>query len=242
MNFESLFGKEWYDALNPALINSNYWISLGNRIAHERKERLIYPEKNSNLFFKAFRTTPISKVKVVILGQDPYHDGSYDGFAFSNSLEKRGRISPSLMNILTEVNRDIYSDQSLTRWFQPEMVNLERWAQQGVLLINTAHTVVKSVPDSHVWLWKPFTTEIIQILLRNKENIVWILWGRRAQKTFWDILHELKEVNQTYLMDNLIIQSAHPSPFSAYQGFFGSKPFSKTNAYLEEKEITHIIW
>lgn len=241
--FKDHIGEEWYEILKD-VETSGYWGNIQKVISEERSIRTIYPEIGSNLLFKAFRTTSPSKLKVVILGQDPYHDGSYDGYAFSNSLEKRGRISPSLSNILTEVHSDIYieKEKSLVRWLQPEMVNLERWAKQGVLLINTAHTVVKGVPDSHIWLWKPFTMKVIKELILNKNNLVWILWGRRSQNTFWKIFEDLDHDKDSYLQSNMIIESSHPSPFSAYQGFFGSKPFSKTNEYLIKNNITPIIW
>ena len=242
MNSKELFGEEWYEALKN-VIESDYWLKIGQAIGEERNIRTIYPEKNSELFFKAFRTTPLSKVKVVILGQDPYHDGSFDGFAFSNSLEKRGRLSPSLQNILTEVHNDVYPEIPFDVWFKPSTVNLERWAQQGVLLINTAHTVVSGVPDSHTWLWKYFTIQVIQTILRKKENVIWILWGRRAQNLFWNAASAVREEKGEYVTDsNLILESAHPSPFSAYQGFFGSKPFSKTNEFLIKQNVTPINW
>lgn len=247
MNFKELFGEEWYEALKH-VIESDYWKKIGNAIGEERNIRTIYPEKNSKLLFKAFRTTPLSKVKVVILGQDPYHDGSFDGFAFSNTIKSTTkRISPSLVNILHELHDDIctYSDD-FGEWLAEQVdyiTNLEDWAKQGVLLINTAHTVVRGVPDSHTWLWKYFTIEVIKTILRKRENVVWILWGRRAQKLFWDTVPIIREEKGEYITTlNLVLESAHPSPFSAYQGFFGSKPFSKTNEFLEKNNITIINW
>lgn len=238
MDSKQLFGEEWYEALKP-VIESDYWSKIGRAVAEERDIRTIYPEKNSELFFKAFRTTPLSKVKVVILGQDPYHDGSYDGFAFSNSLEKRGRISPSLQNILTEVHNDVYPDVPMSGWLKHEMISLERWAEQGVLLINTAHTVVKGVPNSHIWLWKYFTTEVLRILLETPRPLAFILWGRHAQNIF-SYVEKGKIIN--YWSPREIIRSAHPSPFSAYQGFFGSKPFSRTNGFLQQFNFQIINW
>lgn len=223
--FRGLFGEEWYNELQE-LLESNYWLRLGNKIATDRKVKTIYPEKHSNLLFKAFRTTPLSKVKVVILGQDPYHDGSYDGFAFSNSTKQLGRISPSLANIFKEVEDDVYNGLKLEQ--NPD---LERWAEQGVLLINTAHTVVKSNPGWYLKDWMPFTQETVNILTLKKQPIVWMLWGRHAR----DMVSKTNK-------DHLYLESPHPSPFSAHTGFFGNKHFSKCNKYLEEHDRTIIQW
>lgn len=237
-DFKYLLGDEWYEALKD-MIESDYFRNLGSTIARERFVRPIYPEKGSDLLFKAFRTTPLSEVKCVILGQDPYHDGSYDGFAFSNSIDKRGRVSPSLQNILREVQDDCYPEKNLETQFSEDykMVSLERWAKQGVLLINTAHTVAKGVPGSHMALWKPFTKRILDILMIDHNTpIVFILWGRHAQKIFYD------QVGTYPISNGLVLESAHPSPFSAYTGFFGSKPFSKTNKFLTENNIKPVVW
>jgi uracil-DNA glycosylase len=226
MDLKELFGEEWYNALDTVL-KSEYWRNLGQKIAREREVYTIYPEKGSDLLFKAFRTTPLSKVKVVILGQDPYHDGSYDGFAFSNSDSKL-RISPSLKNILKEVESDIYDgfriDQNL---------ELERWAKQGVLLINTAHTVSKGNPGSHLEYWRRFTIQVILRLQEQDRPIVWILWGKKAANAVLEA-----SMNEKHF----VLKSPHPSPFSAHTGFFGSKPFSRTNGYLEKGGMSEIIW
>ena len=237
-DYKHLLGEEWYEALTD-IIHSDYWEYLGDTIARERLLRPIYPEKGSDLFFKAFRTTPISEVKAVVLGQDPYHDpGSYDGFAFSNSPEKRGRVSPSLQNILREVQEDCYPEWKFDTFIaDASIVSLERWAKQGVLLINTAHTVAKGVPGSHLGLWKPFTKAVLDILMiEHDKPIVFILWGRNAQKIFND------QVGTYPIKNGLVIESAHPSPFSAYSGFFGSKPFSKTNEFLVKNNVKPIVW
>ena len=224
--FYSLFEQEWYDALKPVL-ESQYWKHIGNTIANERKLYTIYPDKGSDTLFKAFRTTPLSKVKVVILGQDPYHDGSYDGFAFSNSDSSR-RTSPSLQNILKEVEDDIYDGMLLDK--DP---NLERWAQQGVLLINTAHTVRKGLPGSHLNYWKEFTKHVLLLLSQQDRPMVWILWGKKASDIALTVIKNEK---------HLYIGSAHPSPYSAHSGFFGSRPFSRTNEYLEKHGSEKILW
>ena len=237
-DFKYLLGEEWYKCLED-MINSDYFRNLGSTIAGERSLRTIYPLKGSDLLFKAFRTTPLSEVKIVILGQDPYHDNSYDGFAFSNSIHKRGRVSPSLQNILREVQEDCYSEKNLETYFadDPSIVSLERWAKQGVLLINTAHTVAEGVPGSHIALWKPFTKRVLDaLMIEHNTPIVFILWGKYAQRIFYD------QIGTYPISNGLVIESAHPSPFSAYQGFFGSKPFSKANKYLAENNIKPIVW
>lgn len=215
MNFKKLFGEEWYEALK-SLLNSEYFKKLGKRVAQERRMYAIYPEKNSDSLFKAFRTTPVSKVKVIILGQDPYHDGSFDGFAFSN--KNKPKLSPSLQNILKEVEDDVYDGFKLN--LDPD---LERWAEQGVLLINTAHSVIKGNPGSHLEYWKPFTKYVLSILANQDKPIVWMLWGRKAQNAV---------INIKIPDNHLVLKSSHPSPFSAQEGFFGSKPFSKANKFL----------
>jgi uracil-DNA glycosylase len=244
-DFKYLLGDEWYEALKD-MIDSDYFRNLGSTIARERSLRQIYPEKGSDLLFKAFRTTPISEIKVVILGQDPYHDGSYDGFAFSNSPDKRGRISPSLQNILTEVQSDCYPEKDLKTYFAEDhsIISLERWAKQGVLLINTAHTVAKGVPGSHTALWKYFTEKIIKQILVLQRPIVFILWGNHAKKIYNDSVSKMTPTEKLWY-DNqlkLNISSAHPSPFSAYQGFFGSKPFTRANNFLANNNLKTIVW
>jgi uracil-DNA glycosylase len=226
MTVKNLFGEEWYAELKGVL-ESDYFIRLGRLIANERSSYTIYPEKYSDLLFKAFRTTPISKVKVVILGQDPYHDGSYDGFAFSNA-GKTGRLSPSLLNIFKEVEDDVYNGLRLDQ--DP---NLQRWAEQGVLLINTAHTVRKGSPGWHLAQWEKFTTEVVHVLSQRDQHIVWMLWGRKAEDHLAGRFLHKKQLK---------LVSPHPSPYSASSGFFGCKHFSKCNKYLEEHEQGQIRW
>ena len=228
--FRSLFGEEWYNALSP-LLESEYWSKLGSAIALDRNNHTVYPEKGSDLLFKAFRTTPLSKVKVVILGQDPYHTpGSFDGFSFSNG-NSGTVLSPSLRNIFKEVEDDVYNGLKLDQ--DP---NLERWAQQGVLLINTAHTVRRGEAGSHLDWWKPFTRFVIDRLLE-QEHIVWIVWGKKAS----ELVNVTRAMEQTG-GKHLFLSSPHPSPFSAHTGFFGSKPFSKVNKYLNERNYNTIKW
>jgi len=223
MDLKQLFGEEWYKALNH-VFQTPYWKRIGQEIAKERNIYTVYPEKGSDTLFKAFRTTPLSKVKVVILGQDPYHDGSYDGFAFSN--RESLRISPSLKNILKEVEDDIHNGFQLNQ--SPE---LERWAEQGVLLINTAHTVRKGDPGSHLEYWKEFTSEVILQLLQQDRPIVWMLWGKKAENA-------ILSMNEKHLA----LYSPHPSPFSVHTGFFGNKHFSQANKFLEDEQQRSISW
>ena len=223
--FRSLFGEEWYNVLEHVL-RSVYWKRIGQKIAQERDIYTIYPEKGSDLLFKAFRTTPLSEVKVVILGQDPYHDGSYDGFAFSN--RESLRLSPSLVNILKEVESDIHDGFQIGQ--SPE---LERWAKQGVLLINTAHTVRKGDPGSHLEYWTEFTKQVLLLLQQQNRPIVWLLWGKKAE-----IAGEAVRMNEKHL----VLTSPHPSPFSAHTGFFGNKHFSQANEYLKANDFTEILW
>ena len=223
--FLNLLGVEWYNAMKGYLDTDDF-SRLTLELFKERRKYTIYPEKGSDLLFKAFRTTPPSKVKVVILGQDPYHDGSYDGFAFSN--REKLRLSPSLLNIFKEVETDIFNGLNLN----PDP-SLERWAKQGVLLINTAHTVRKGEPTSHLHLWDIFTARVIHILINKYKPVVWILWGVKAKRHL-----ELKVLPKNQLK----LVAAHPSPFSAANGFFGCKHFSKTNEFLLNHNIEPIIW
>ena len=225
MDLKGLFGEEWYNALDIVL-KSEYWRNLGQKIAKEREIYTIYPEKGSDLLFKAFRTTPLSEVKVVILGQDPYHDGSYDGFAFSN--RESLKVSPSLRNILKEVESDVYDGFQVS-----QSLELERWAKQGVLLINTAHTVRKGNPASHLDYWRKFTIQVILRLQEQERPVVWIVWGKKAADAILEA-----SMNEKHL----ILKSPHPSPFSAHTGFFESKPFSKANEYLKANGTTDIQW
>jgi len=185
--------------------------------------RKIFPPMKK--VFNAFNLTPLTNVKVVLVGQDPYHgEGQANGLSFS--VEKNVKIPPSLQNIFKE----LFTDLRLT---SPQNGNLENWAKQGVLLLNSCLTVQKASPGSHQGRgWEKFTDKVLKIVNDNKKNIVFILWGRKAQE-------------KGHFIDNdrhLIIKSPHPSPFSVHTGFFGSKPFSRSNNYLLEKNIEPIDW
>lgn len=185
--------------------------------------KTIFPKEKD--IFRAFELTPFEKVKVVIIGQDPYHgDNQAHGLCFS--VQKEVKIPPSLVNIFKELN----SDLNLTI---PNHGNLEDWAREGVLLLNNVLTVEKGLAASHKNKgWEKFTDKVIEVLNTKKENLVFILWGSPAQK-------KASKVDQN---KHCILKEVHPSPLSVYRGFLGSAPFSKTNTYLKSKGIKEINW
>ncbi|HXH75985.1 MAG TPA: uracil-DNA glycosylase [Bacteriovoracaceae bacterium] len=191
--------------------------------SERKKKKIIYPPESD--IFNALKLTPLKNVKVVILGQDPYHGpGQAHGLAFS--VQRGVKIPPSLQNIFKELKSDLIIDP-------PEHGNLEAWAMQGVLLLNNVLTVENGKPASHHGKgWEIFTDRIIEILNEEKKNLVFILWGSPAQKKARVVSPE----------KHLMLTSSHPSPLSSYRGFFGSKPFSRTNAYLASKDIKEINW
>ena len=183
----------------------------------------IFPPKKQ--IFRALELTPFENIKVVILGQDPYHgEGEANGLAFS--VNKGIKLPPSLRNIYKELESDLGVKP-------PIQGDLTSWAKQGVLLLNSVLTVEKDKPGSHRNIgWEEYTDSIIKEISDKKENIVFILWGKYAQSKK-DLIDERK---------HLVISSPHPSPFSARKGFFGSKPFSTTNTYLKSKGKKEIDW
>ncbi|WP_370090532.1 uracil-DNA glycosylase [Ekhidna sp.] len=201
----------------------DYFQKLIEFVKEEYASKQIYPP--GSLIFSAFDHCPFDEVKVVIVGQDPYHGkGQANGLCFS--VADGVRHPPSLQNIFKEINTDLNIPI-------PQSGNLERWADQGVLLLNATLTVEASKAGSHQNKgWEDFTDRVLQIVSEEKENIVFILWGAYAQKkgAFIDSSR------------HLILKSPHPSPFSAHSGFFGSKPFSKTNQYLTSKGLIPINW
>ncbi|MBQ6313318.1 uracil-DNA glycosylase [Candidatus Saccharibacteria bacterium] len=199
-----------------------YFKELAEFLHQEYETKTIFPKKE--LVFRAF-ATDLNEVKVVILGQDPYHTpGAAEGLAFS--VPNSAPIPPSLLNIYKEIDSDIGKHENPGG-------SLGAWAKQGVLLLNTVLTVEAHKPKSHSGRgWEVFTTETIKYLNETRTNLVFILWGKDAR-------------NKKALIDSsrhLILESAHPSPLSAYNGFFGSKPFSKCNKYLEEHKQNPIVW
>ena len=214
--------EAWMLILKDYLENEHFQ-SVRNKVRDEYISKTIYPKPTD--VFNAFNKTPFDKVKVVILGQDPYH-GKGQAHGLSFSVPKGITAPPSLRNIFTELKNDIGKEI-------PQDGDLTNWAEQGVLLLNAILTVVANSPASHHNMgWEDFTDTVIKTISDKKENIVFILWGAYAQKK--------KSLIDT--QKHLVIESPHPSPFSADRGFFGSKPFSKTNEYLKSKGETEINW
>ena len=202
----------WTEILSP-IKNSEYFKTLWEKVKSEYTTTICFPPKNE--IFRALELTPFDKVKVVIIGQDPYHnDDQANGLCFSAS--EKVVAPPSLRNIFTELKDDTGIARSKK--------DLRDWAEQGVLLLNATLTVRAHEANSHKDLgWEKFTDFIIKEISDKKENVVFVLWGSFAQKKA-PLINSAK---------HYIIQSAHPSPLSAYRGFFGSKPFTKINQYLE---------
>jgi uracil-DNA glycosylase len=215
--------KSWMPYLGEEL-SRPYMQELFKFLEKEKAQgKKIYPDES--LILEAFRLTPFDKVKVVILGQDPYHgEGQAHGLCFS--VKKGVKPPPSLVNIYKEFATD-------TGHTIPDHGNLEAWAKQGVLLLNTVLTVEDGMAQSHQKQgWENFTDKVIEILNIKKENLVFILWGSPAQKKAAKVDSE----------KHCILKAVHPSPLSYYRGFLGSRPFSQTNEYLTSKGITPIDW
>lgn len=203
--------------------HKEYFKNLTDFVKEEYKSAIVYPP--GQYIFHALNATPFDQVKVVILGQDPYH-GPKQAHGLSFSVNKDVRIPPSLQNIYKELNSDLGIAI-------PTHGNLESWAQQGILLLNATLTVRASSPGSHQKKgWEIFTDAIIAALNEDKENLVFMLWGKYAQEK-GQIINSNK---------HLVLKAAHPSPYSAANGFFGCKHFSKTNEYLTAHGITPIDW
>ena len=201
-----------------------YFSEIKKFLQKEKSEwKTIYPAWNQ--IFNAFDKTPFDKVKVVILGQDPYH-GQWEAHWLCFSVQDWVSIPPSLRNIYKEMISDLWL-------IPPKSGNLTKWTQEWVFLLNATLTVRKDTPNSHKDIgWQTFTDAVIKILSEKKEHLVFILWGAFAQQK-----KSLIDENKHF-----VICSPHPSPFSADRGFFGSKPFSRTNKYLEENGIIPINW
>ena len=213
--------ESWKDFLNTEF-DKPYFKELSDFLHSEYEKKTIFPRKE--LVFRAFMTD-LNDVKVVILGQDPYHTpGAAEGLAFS--VPNSQPIPPSLVNIYKEIDADIGHHANPGG-------SLRNWQKQGVLLLNTVLTVEAHKAKSHSGKgWEIFTTATIEYLNRERPHLVFILWGRDAR-------------NKKSLIDtsrHLVLESAHPSPLSAYYGFFGSKPFSKCNKFLIDNGLTPIEW
>ena len=211
----------WTEVLKP-IKESDYFKNLREKVKIEFNSSQCFPPKNE--IFRALELTEFDDVKVVIIGQDPYHnDGQANGLCFS--VSENVKAPPSLKNIFIELKDDVGVERKSN--------DLQDWAKQGVLLLNATLTVQAHEPNSHKNIgWETFTDFIIKQISDEKENVVFVLWGAFAQKKA-SLINEKK---------HFIIQSAHPSPFSVYRGFFGSKPFSKINNYLSEKGKNPIVW
>ena len=213
--------ESWKSFLK-AEFDKPYFRELSAFLHEEYENKTIYPRKE--LVFRAF-ASDLNGVKVVILGQDPYHTpGAAEGLAFS--VPSGQPVPPSLVNIYKEIDADIgrHANQN---------GSLAAWQKQGVLLLNTVLTVEAHKPKSHAGRgWETFTTATIEYLNRERPHLVFMLWGRDAR-------------NKKSLVDtsrHLVLESAHPSPLSAYNGFFGSRPFSKCNRWLEEHGMSGVEW
>ena len=214
--------NDWAKYLKPEY-GKPYYKELYLKINEEYRTHKIFPPAED--IFNAFHLTPLHNVKAVILGQDPYHnDGQAHGLCFS--VKPDVEIPPSLVNIYQELHDDLGC-------YIPNNGYLTKWAEQGVLMLNTVLTVRAHQANSHRGIgWEEFTNAAIRILNEQDRPIVFILWGRPAQM-------KEKMLNNP---NHLILKAPHPSPLSAYRGFFGSKPFSKTNQFLEEHGIEPIDW
>ena len=216
-----MINKQW-DKLLEAEMKKQYFKDLGIFVKNEYNHKVIYPEYQN--IFNALRYTDYDEVKVVILGQDPYH-GPQEAHGLSFSVQQGVKRPPSLNNIFKE----LYNDLGIKR----ESNDLTGWAKQGVFLLNSIMTVVKDTPLSHKGKgWEIFTDELIKLLNNREKPVVFILWGNYARSK-----KELITNKKHY-----IIESVHPSPLSATRGFFGSKPFSKTNKFLISHGIKPIKW
>lgn len=212
----------WEKALKGEF-SKDYYKKLFVKIQEEYQTRTIYPPADD--IFNAFHFTPLEEVKVVILGQDPYHEpGQAHGLCFS--VKPQVPIPPSLVNIYKELEDDLGC-------YIPNNGYLEKWARQGVLMLNTVLTVRAHQANSHKDLgWEQFTDAAIRVLEEQDRPMVFVLWGKPAQRKK-EMIHNPK---------HLILESPHPSPLSAYRGFFGSRPFSRINAYLEQNGLEPIDW
>lgn len=214
--------KGWHPLLDKVL-DSQQFIEIKKYIKTQKDSKItIYPEAKN--YFKALQLTPFCKVKVIILGQDPYHNGQAIGLSFA--VEKSQKLPPSLKNIYKELE----SDLNITR----KNGDLSDWAKNGVLLLNSTLTVEANKPSSHQGIgWNIFTDEIIKILSTEKERLVFMLWGNHAKRKKYFINNKEK---------HCILEAYHPSPRSACRGFFCCKHFSKANKYLETHYIKEINW
>ena len=216
--------QTWHEAIGVEKEKA-YFQTILEKVRHDRQAGItVYPPERD--VFNAFRTTEFGNVKVVILGQDPYHGaGQAHGLAFS--VQPEIAVPPSLVNIYKELATDIEGFQI------PQHGYLQHWAEQGVLLLNTVLTVRAGAAHSHATFgWEVFTDEVIRQLDKEREHLVFMLWGSHAQKKGAFIDRSC----------HLVLTAPHPSPLSAYRGFFGCKHFSQANAYLQAQGLEPIDW
>lgn len=214
--------NNYWDVVLKEEYEKNYFKNIAMFINKEYKEKIVYPPKRDIL--RALKLTDYNDVKVVILGQDPYH-GENEANGLSFSVNEGIKLPPSLKNIYKE----LYDDLVITK----TTGDLTSWANQGVLLLNSVLTVLKDTPTSHSKIgWQEYTDAIIKKLNEREKPIVFILWGNYARS----------KKNLITNKRHYIIESPHPSPFSANSGFFGSRPFSKTNEFLKKNNIKEIEW
>lgn len=213
---------EWNEALKGLFESENY-TKLRQFLHSEYLEHTIYPDARD--IFNCFKLTPLSSVKAVIIGQDPYH-GENQAHGLCFSVKKGIKKPPSLVNIFKELQQDLGIEP-------PNSGDLTKWAQSGVLLLNASLTVRAACAGSHSGCgWQEFTDRVISIVSEQKNAVVFILWGNYARSK-----KRLIDTNKHF-----IIESAHPSPLSAFNGFFGSKPFSRANEFLRSKGTAPIDW
>ena len=218
----AILKNDWADYLNEEF-EKDYYKKLHTFLAEEYRTKTIYPDMYD--IFNALHYTAYKDVKIVILGQDPYH-GPRQAHGLSFSVQPGVAIPPSLLNIYKELHDDLGC-------YIPNNGYLVKWAKQGVLMLNTVLTVRAHQANSHRGIgWEEFTNAAIRVLNEQDRPIVFILWGSPAQRKK-EMLNNPK---------HLILEAPHPSPLSAYRGFFGSKPFSQTNAFLEKNGLTPIDW
>jgi len=214
--------KPWLDILHDEF-QHEYFYALKEFLLSEKAHFPIFPRGSD--IFNAFNTTPFDLIKVVILGQDPYH-GPNQAHGLSFSVKDGIDFPPSLQNIFKELISDVGCSM-------PQSGNLTSWAEQGVFLLNTVLTVRANTAHSHRDRgWERFTDAVISKISSERDHVVFILWGRPAQ-----LKKSLIDTSR-----HLVIESPHPSPLSSYRGFFGSKPFSRANTYLTQNGITPIQW
>ncbi len=222
MNDMSILKNDWNELLK-AEFEKEYYIQLRQFLVNEYNSETVYPDRHD--IFNALHYTPYKDVKVLLLGQDPYHGpGQAHGLSFS--VQPGVKTPPSLVNIYKELHQELGCEI-------PNNGYLTKWAKQGVLLLNTVLTVRRSQPNSHKGQgWEIFTDRIIELVAQKEEPVVFLLWGKHAQakKSLITGKH------------HLILESPHPSPFSANRGFFGNNHFLLTNNFLQENDCTPIDW